>query len=280
MNTDSRPHSRTPLEIDPRSFDRSLLLGFTAVAALGLIIESLAASLADDSLFGLFPIISLRYEQNLPAWYLMGLYLLAGFLACLIAAADRREQPAKLLWISLAATLVWLSLDEFAGLEAMLSRALESALQPDLIESAVQDYGTALIAAGTTIAVLLALSIRIGYRIAVLWIALPAMCQVRLTMGFVAITIAPLVKDWSLPFRLWYDFGGPERSEHLVYLGLDWLRSSMEIAGASLVCSALVSFLAGDGRSLIIALEAPRRTLGQEAGFSLQATGEPTRNDP
>lgn len=279
MDSDPRVQSRTPLKVDPRSFDLGLLLGFAAVASLGLIIESLGIGLADDWLFGLFPIISLQYEQNLPAWYLMGLYLLAGLLAGLVASVDRREQPAKLLWISLSVSLVWLSLDEFAGLGTMLSHALAAALQPDLTESAVQHHGTALIAAGTSVAVLLALSIRMGYRVTVQWLALPGMCQFRLTMGFAAVTIAPLVKDWHLPFRLWYDFGGHERTEYLVFAGLEWLRSSTEIVGASLVCSALVSFLARDGRTLIIALVAPVDAPGHEANSSWEATTGALKGD-
>lgn len=257
MFAEPASHDRTPLGVDPKTFDLALLIGLCLVAGLGLIVEVLAAELDDDWLYGLFPIISLRYEQNLPAWYLMGLYALAAVAAGLATAVDRREAPARLLWATLVVTLVWLSLDEFSGLGSMLAFALQATIQADIIESAIQHHAAALIAAGTAVAALLAFSIRLSIRIVAQWLALPTLCQLRLTVGSAAISLAPFVKDWSLPQRLWYDLGGEESGEHLVVAALEWLRSSTEIVGASFIFSALVVFLAGRARSLIIVLEPP-----------------------
>ena len=122
MFAEPDPHDRTPLSVDPKTFDLALLIGLSVVAGLGLIVEVVAAELGDDWLLGLFPIISLRYEQNLPAWYLMGLYVLVAVVAGLAGAVDRREAPARLLWATLVVTLVWLYLEILRLLSKLYSR--------------------------------------------------------------------------------------------------------------------------------------------------------------
>ena len=275
MLPDPSPQNQTLINLDPRSYELTLLLGFTTVTALGLVIEALAAGLNDDWLLGLFPVISLNYEQNLPAWYLMGLYLMGSLLAGLILAVDPRRHQARLLWASLAAGLAWLSLDELSAFSTQLTFTARAWLRPDLIERAVQDHGTALIFAGTMLVAALILSIRLGFRIAVQGFALPADCQLRLAAGLMAISIAPFVVDWSLPFRLWYDLGGQEPSSYLVHKGLEWLRNALETAGASLVCAALVSYLSGQERPLMLAWNASRSGQDKVAAPVDKAIGLP-----
>lgn len=270
MLTESQGPEGLAVELDPASIGPVLQLGLLAITASGLIVEALAVILGDTWLLGLYPIISLTYEQSLPLWYLMGLLALSGLLACLLSQAGRQGRRESLFWSSLAVGLALLSLHAFSGFGADLFAAIKSALEPDLIEWALQHHSTWLVGAGTVLVVLLVLCARLGLAVLGHCLTLPAECLIPLTAGVGTLVIAPFLTLWPWPLRLWYALGGHETGDALVSRFLAWLSNSVEIAGASLVCVALASLLARQTGSLVIGVHAPVRPgkpLGRNGGF-------------
>lgn len=78
-----------------------------------------------DFVYGLSPLVDLDNEANLPTWFSSAQLLAAGLISFLIHV-DRRGAGEKFAvhWVGLGFVMLYLSLDETAGLHELMSLPL------------------------------------------------------------------------------------------------------------------------------------------------------------
>lgn len=233
------------------------ILGFAwGLLCLGaLAMELLGYLRNEEELWGLFPMFSLHDDQNLPRWYLAGLWLGLGLLCWLKGRTDRRAAaPERLAWSGLALFCVALSLDEATGFVARLpdplflllgrSAAAEASV-PHLLALALLVILLGL--AGLVLALGLFLFLR-------RW---PKRSLQALAAAGLLFAIAEALAGAHLPFRLWHLFDGGEGGGVLVVNLRAHASFFTKLAGASLLFAALFADLQATlGRLQLVILPA------------------------
>jgi hypothetical protein len=123
------PQARLPLDepswafVVPRRRITIALATIGAVLALcSVAVTWLRLVAGRDHVLGLSALLDLNHEGNLPTWFEGSLFLVAALVAGVIAALERAaRRPDSLRWSALAATILFLSLDEVAGVHEHLS---------------------------------------------------------------------------------------------------------------------------------------------------------------
>lgn len=103
-----------------------------ALLAAHLVVHALRRVAPDRSVFGLWPLVNLNGEWNLPTAFASLALLVAAALLFSIAAAGRRAGRAHgAAWLLLGGVFVALAIDEWLGLHELLNRPLREALNAD-----------------------------------------------------------------------------------------------------------------------------------------------------
>ncbi len=225
------------ITLSPRICRNLLLANLAVLTALGLGLELLEAA-GDHWLLGLYPIVSLEYDHNLPTWVLTGLFAAAALL-CALHGADA-TRFARCAWRTLAVALLILSLDAASGLVGLLSGLGEGLPAPGSFAGqnlALFALAGLLIAAGLAALVLAVL--------AFLFLkSLPRGLLIAAALAGLAIAAAHVGREAQLPIGLWYGLGGAEQDQAMIERLWLVLLSSLEIAGVSLLCAGLIAPLA------------------------------------
>ena len=227
------------INLSPRICRRFLLANAFVLALFGLGLELLEDAVGDHWLLGLYPVVSLQYDHNLPTWVLTGLFALAALLCGL--NGEGASSFARYAWRSLALAFVILSLDAAAGLGGLVAGLAVGLPAPRAFAGqnlALFVLAGLLIAACLT-ALVLAVSAFLFFK------SLPRGLLIAAALAVLVFAAAHLGREAQLPFTLWYGFGGAEQDQALLESLWRVLMSSLKIAGASLLCAGLIANLAG-----------------------------------
>lgn len=249
------PSLRLSVRLSLKTLSRAAVALVALLLLLGVVAETLALRLDDRWLFGLMPIVSLRYGLTLPTWSLTALFAAGGLLACLLHATERqasegrRARPA-LGWLVLAALLLGCSLETFADVGADLAVLLRAALGPAALADLMLLRPLLATLAFSLAAVLGGVSLIVVVRSLKAWRSLPPGCRWRLALGVALLAVAPWIEARTFPLHA---LPGPWADETLpsslaVWFGL--AQSAFELLGAALICLALTGLLAARARPL------------------------------
>lgn len=218
------------IELSQRRSDSALAAIAVSLAAAGLVSEVAMHVYGDDWLYGLVPLVNLAYEGNLPTWYASILLFVCAVLLFLISRLHfDRSGPYRRHWLVLGFLFLYISIDEAAVIHEMLNEPLREAFRL----GGVLYYGWVLpVGAGVLLVGLAYLGFlrHLGRRFR-RWFVVSGAVYVGGALGT------------ELPVSAWYDAHG---GDNLGYGLLNLLQESMEIAGASLFCAALVRYIAAE----------------------------------
>lgn len=243
--------------LSPATLNRAAVCLVGLLLLLGIGAESLAILLDDDWLFGLFPIVSLQYSQNLPTWALTMLFAAAGSLAGLLYAIDRAQGRPSVRWLGLGGAMLGASLETFADMGTGMGAGMMGLLRAVLGPAALADLllrhpFVAMFALGLA-AVLGGCVLVVGYRSLKAWWSLPPASRRCLALGVAVLAAAPWIEARSLPL------GALSADETLPSSLAVWIalaQSALKLLGAYLVCLALIRLLAERGRPILFAFAA------------------------
>lgn len=215
---------------------RGLLLRLLGLlTGLGLCVELVYARWRPSGLGPVLGFLSLSYEQNLPTWYASGLLLCCALvLAAIAREAALTGASHRWHWRGLAATFLYLSLDEAVGLHEHLGEGLEL---PGVL------YFSWVVPAAVAVGVF-------GLLYLPFLAHLPARPRWQfLAAGAIYVTGA---LGMELPLGYWTERHG---NDNLVYALIDLVEESLELLGVSLFLVALVEYLGARVRVTLASLE-------------------------
>jgi len=243
--------SQTPsLRLSLRALNRAAAATVGLLLVLGIAVEALAIRLEDDWLFGLLPILSPRYSQNLPTWTLAALFASASLLAILLTAIDRVQRRPVIRWLGLTIVMLAASLEVFTGASAGLMAMVRAVAGPAALAELVLLHP---VRATLVFSLALALGgavLVVGYRSLRAWWSLPPVARRGLALGIALLAAAPWIEARSLPFRSLGWLSGDETQSASLAIWFELAQSSVTLLGASLLCLALISLLAERGRAI------------------------------
>jgi hypothetical protein len=202
-----------------------LVASVTAVAALGLAIESVHAFSHAPVVEALVQLFSLSYEQNVPTWLATCLLFSSGIaLARVAATASQRRAPMSRRWWALSIIFLYLSLDELAELHENLNGLAGGVVYFDWI----------LPAAGV---VLLLVALYLPFLR-----HLPGPTRRRFVLAAALYVGGALFME--LPLGWWAAHAGEDT---FGYALIDWVEETLELAGASVFLVAVRAHAARGG---------------------------------
>ena len=202
-----------------------LVAAVTAVAGLGLAVETVHAFSHAPLVEALVQLFSLSYEQNVPTWLATCLLFSAGVaLARVAAGVSQRRAPMPRRWWALAAIFFYLSLDELAEIHENLNGLAGGAVYFDWIIPAA----AALVLLGTLYVPFLR--------------HLPAATRRAFVLAGALYVGGALLME--LPLGWWAAHAG---EENVGYAMIDWAEETLELAGAALFLAAVRSHAARGG---------------------------------
>lgn len=229
------------LSISLRSVARLLILAGLGLALLGIAAAGYGVLSGGGDLFGLGAAISLRYEHNVPAWFVTLLYFIAAGTMLGHARQSRQSGDDHRPWLLLSIAFLLLSIETGTGFIAVLLEAVVIAVSPQFVAGLLSKGLSGHLSLGMAATALGLAAIALAQGLCHLLAGVPS--GLRKAIGLLALALlsaAPL-QSWSGATRLWFWLGGGEDSVVLVHDLLAIAASSLEIAAAIAVVVALVA---------------------------------------
>ena len=227
---------------------RLALVTLVAVLSLLGLAAELGFELADgEDPYGLVQFTGLSYEQNLPTWAASALLLACALLLWLNGRADGGRWRHH--WSGLAALFAYASLDEVTEIHEGWGDWIDA-------DAAL---GGLLYFSWVIPAALIVLGLAVVYR--GFLFALPAATRRRFLLAAALYLGGALAME--LPLGYWTSRHGVD---NLGYGLIDWLEETLELAGASLFCYALLLHLLAAPAGLGLRLQRSGSGTTREAG--------------
>ncbi|MCF6159068.1 MAG: hypothetical protein E3K32_10980 [wastewater metagenome] len=218
--------------LPPKKIAKFFALVFILITLVHITVKSASFFVGNRHIFGLFDLImlfDLDRERNIPTFFTTAALLTCSTLLAAITFAKRKTGEGYLLWLSMAAIFLFLSIDEFAVLHERLVIPLQSAIQTSGIFyfAWVIPYGIALL-----VFALIYLKF---------FLNLPRKTQILFaTAGLIYITGA---FGMELIGGRFYELHGEEAEKTIRYFIITTVEECMEMAGITVFIYALTSYI-------------------------------------